>query len=117
TSMLGLASYGIYTVVFYIAAVIELPRRAITQIISPIIAKAFTNDDLREIGDIYRKTAINQLLIGMLLFLGIICNLDNIFHFVPNREIFEAGKNVVLIIGLGKLADMAAGANGEIIIM
>lgn len=117
TSMLGLASYGIYTIVFYIAAVIELPRRAITQIISPLIAKAFTSNNLDEIGNIYRKTSINQLLIGLLLFIGIISNLDNIFYFVPNREVFEVGKTVVLIIGLGKLIDMAAGANGEIIIM
>ncbi len=117
TSMLGLASYGIYTIVFYIATVIELPRRAITQIISPVIAKAFTQNNLKEIGSIYKKTSINQLLIGMLLLLGIISNLDNIFYFVPNSATFEAGRNVVLIIGIGKLIDMGAGANGEIIIM
>lgn len=117
TSMLGLEATGIYTTVFYIAVVIEIPRRIITQLATPILSGAFQHNRQEEIKNIYQKTSINQLCIGLLLFLGIWANIDNLFYFIPNRHIYEAGKLVVLIIGLGKLVDMVAGANSELIAM
>lgn len=117
TAMLGLAENGIYVVVFYIAVVIEIPRRAMAQIANPLIAHAFGHNNMMDINIIYRKSAINMLIIGLLLYMGIVANLDNIFDIMPNGEIYEAGKIVVIAIGLGKLMDMAAGVNGEIIVM
>jgi O-antigen/teichoic acid export membrane protein len=117
TTLLGLTENGIYTTVFYIAAVVELPKRAIVQITTPLISRAFEENNLQEIKILYRKSSLNQLIIGALIFIGIWANLENIFSFIPNREVFELGKAVVLIIGFGKLIDMTAGINGEIIIM
>lgn len=117
TSMLGLTEAGIYTTVFYIASVVEMPKRAIVQISAPVIAKAFEESNIMEISNIYRQSSLNQLIIGSLIYIGIWANVENIFHFIPNREVFELGKSVVLIIGLAKLIDMSAGVNGEIIVM
>ncbi len=117
TSMMGLDATGIYTTAFYIAVLIELPKRAVAQIGMPIISKAFKNNDLKEIKTIYTKSSINNLIIGSLLFIGIWINLDSIYVLIPNSEVYELGKWVVLIIGAGKLVDMVAGLNGEIIVM
>ena len=117
TSMMGLSATGIYTTAFYIAVLIELPKRAVAQIGMPIISKAYKNNDLEEIKTIYAKSSINNLIIGSLLFIGIWINLDNIYAIIPNSEIYALGKWVVLIIGGGKLLDMVAGLNGEIIVM
>ena len=67
TSMLGLSATGIYTTMFNIAVVIEVPMAAIAQISQPIIAKSFATNDLETIAVIYRKSSINQQLIGSLL--------------------------------------------------
>ena len=117
TSMLGLFANGIYTTMFNIALVIEVPMTAISQISLPIIAKSFAADDLENIGVIYKKSSINQQLIGSLLFIGIWANLSNLFAIMPNGDTFREGYWVVVLIGLSKVVDMTSGANNEIINM
>jgi len=117
TSLLSTYSNGIYTTAFYMAVVIEIPRRMIAQISTPLIARNLEKENYEEVGLIYGKTAINQLIIGALLFIGLWANLDSIYTFVPNNEVYVLGKWVVVIIGIAKLIDMGAGLNGEIIIL
>lgn len=114
--LLGLAPVAIYTTAYYMATVIEIPKRAMTQVASPLISRGFEKGDMNEIQTIYRKTALNQFIIGTLLLLGILANIDSIFHFMPKGEIYSAGKWVVLIVGAGKLVDMLFGPSSEIIV-
>ncbi|MGE5400255.1 MAG: polysaccharide biosynthesis C-terminal domain-containing protein [Ignavibacteriales bacterium] len=111
----GLKSTGIYTIALYIALVLEIPRRSMSQVVVPLVAEASKNRELGKIEELYKKSSINQLIIGGLLFLVIWCNIDNIFKFIPHGSTFALGKWVVFYIGLGKLFDMATGINAEII--
>jgi O-antigen/teichoic acid export membrane protein len=115
--LLGFASNAIYTTAFYMATVIEIPKRAILQTTMPLISEAFERNDFKEIDNIYKKVSLNQLIIGSLLLIGVWANLDNIFALVPKGEVFEAGAFVVLLIGLGKLIDMFFGPSSEIIVL
>jgi Na+-driven multidrug efflux pump len=117
TSMLGLTANAVYTTAFYMATVIEIPKRALSQVAMPLISRAFEKNDMKDIQQIYQKTAINQLIIGALILIGIYANLDSIFQLMPKREIYEAGKWVVIVVGLGKLIDMAFGPSSEIIVL
>jgi len=117
TGLLGLDKNGIYSTAFFMAVVVEIPRRAISQLSSPLISRAFHDEDVQEIDHIYKRTSINLLIAGSLVFALIYVNLDNIFYLIPNWQRFESGKIVVVIIGLAKLIDMASGVNTEIIIM
>ncbi|MEQ8810822.1 MAG: oligosaccharide flippase family protein [Imperialibacter sp.] len=117
SGMIGLSWNGIYTTAFYIAVVIEMPRRALTQITTPLISRAFDKHDMVEINKLYKKVSINQMIAGSLLYIGIAANLNSIFALVPNNEAFIQGITVVNIIGLGKLLDMTFSLNGEIIVM
>jgi len=116
SSMLGLAKNGIYVTAFYMGLIIELPRRALNQITTPLLAKGFEENNHQEVQSLYKKTSLNQGLIGSLLMLGVLVNLDNIFLLMPQTEIYSAGKYVVIFIALAKLIDMIAGQNGEIIL-
>ena len=111
----GLGSAGIYTIAFFIAAVIEIPKRSISQVVIPIVSQANKDGDILKLKELYQKTSLNQLIVGGLIFLGIWCNIDNIFKFIPNGEIYSPGKWVVFYIGLSKLFDMATGVNQEIV--
>jgi O-antigen/teichoic acid export membrane protein len=117
TGLAGLASNAIYTTAFYMATVIEIPKRAITQSAATLIAKAFDQNDMDQIKSIYRKAALNQFIVGGLLMIGIWANLDNLFQLMPKGDIFQAGTYVVIWIGLAKLLDMSFGPNGEIIVL
>lgn len=115
--LLGLAANGIYTTAFYMATVIEIPKRALAQITMPLIARAFEKKDFADILNLYRKTALNQLIIGVLLLIGVWANLDTIFALMPKGSAYGAGKYVVLLVGGGKLVDMFFGPSSEIIVL
>ncbi len=112
-AMSGLADTAIYFVAFSIGAVILVPTRAITRIAYPLINDAWAKGDLDYVSAIYKKTAINQLLPGIIIFLCIWTNIDTVLGFLPAE--YAAGKYVILFIGLSKLFDVATGANGGVI--
>ncbi len=114
-AMLGLSDTGIYSISFLIGAVIEQPKRAVLQTLSPTVAKARKDGDLRKIDRLYKKGSINNLLLGGLLFLGVWMNLDDLFRMMPKGELFKDGKLVVLIIGLSKLTGITIGMANEIL--
>lgn len=116
SSMIGLNANAIYTIGFSIAVVIEMPRRAISQVVMPIISEKFALNQLEDINALYKKIAIHQFLLCLLIFLLIWVNIDSLYHYVPNREIYKAGKWIVLLIGLGKLSDVIFSVNAEIIV-
>ncbi len=116
SALAGLAKTGIYSVAFFLGLAIELPRRSISQITTPLIARAWAKQDLATIRTIYQKASLNQTVAGLLFFLGIWCNIDAIFSLIPNGSVYMAGKYVVLFIALGKLVNMMAGNNSEIIV-
>lgn len=113
----GLSFNAIYTTAFYMATVIEIPKRAITQSATTLLAKAFEENNIDEVKRIYQKTSLNQTLIGSLLLIGVWVNLANIFALMPNGNFYEAGTHVVLLVGGTKLADMLFGPSSEIIIL
>lgn len=116
SSMISLEANAIYTIAFSMALVIELPRRAISQVVMPVVADHFTKNELQQINQLYQQVSNRQFYFCLLLFIGIWSNIDGLYHFIPNREIYESGKWVVFLIGLGKLFDVAFSINGEILV-
>ena len=110
---LKIENIAFYTIAFYMASLIQIPARSILQIVTPLLSKAWVENDANEIFNLYRKTALNQMMIGLLLFIGIWMNLDDILLFVS--EEYGGIKMVFFYIGLAKLLDVSTGANGTII--
>lgn len=113
SNMIGLTENGIYTTAYFFGIFLSVPSRGIRRVASVVSAEAWKNNDLQTIQDIYYKSALNQFLFGAYLFLGVWLNVDYVFQFIPPA--FEAGKYVILFIGLGQLIEMATGVNAEII--
>jgi len=112
TSIINLDANGIYSTMMMFGTVIFTPTTHISRIGGAIIAEAWKNNDLKTIKDVYEKSCLTLLIIGSFLFIGIVTNLHNVFEILPA---YEAGKWVVIWIGLGKLFDMATGLNGLIL--
>lgn len=108
----GLAQTGIYTITFFFGALVLIPSRSMAKISSVIIADAFKRKDLKEVDSIYKKSSINLGIVGMLIFIGLWGNLDNIFLIIG--EDFRAGQWVVLLIGFANLLDMLMGISSQI---
>jgi O-antigen/teichoic acid export membrane protein len=111
----GLQQNAIFNIALNIGLVIAIPRNSIASISGPILAESWSNNDHQNISNIYSKSALNLLIIGVFLFLGIWCNIDSIFQIIPNASIYSSGKLAVLLVGLYSVIDMATGLNSEIL--
>jgi len=110
---LGLSATGIYATTFYFGVLIGIPARPLLKISSTVIAESWKKNDLDNIDVVYTKSCINQLIIGLLLFLGIWLNIHNVFKILPAE--YEAGKYVILFIALTYLFEMMTGASTAVI--
>jgi O-antigen/teichoic acid export membrane protein len=112
--MLGLSDAGIYTVTFYFGTLILIPLRTMGKISSVIISDAWKKNDLETISSIYRKSSLSLSVVGLLLFIGIWGNIDNVFHIINDE--YLPGKMVIFYIGLANLCDIFLGVSSHIIV-
>ncbi len=110
---LGLSATGIYATNFYFATLIIVPSRALLKISVTIIADSWKKSDLKNISVIYQKSVINQGIISMLIFIGLLINIHNIYRILP--QTYEAGKWVILFVALANLTTMSSGVSATII--
>lgn len=113
-SMTGLEWTAVYAIAFYMGSVITVPQRAIEKIAAPVFSELIRERKWLQVNELYRKTALNQLLSGFLIFGMIWMISDLLYSMMP--EIYAGGKWVLLIIGFGKLIEMGTGANGIILL-
>ncbi|MDR3246335.1 MAG: polysaccharide biosynthesis C-terminal domain-containing protein [Prevotellaceae bacterium] len=112
---MGLEYAGIYTIVTYIVAVIDIPSRSIGSISSPIASEAMKSGDLKRANKLYQTVSLHQLLTGGFLFVLIWINIDNIFKIMPNGDTYSAGKWVFLFLGISRLVTLALSFGGALI--
>ena len=114
-SIKDLKSAGVYSIAYFIGTVVEVPKRSIAAISTPILSKALKENDYKTVEELYKKSSLTQLLAGSVIFVLVWINIDDLFNLIPNSEEYREGKYVILFIGLAKLIDMVTGINGEII--
>lgn len=99
----GLYSAGIYSIVIYMAEIVNMPSRNITPISTPLAAEAMKNGNIAMAQKLYRQVSVHQMLASTVLLMIVWINLDSIFAIIPNGEKFAAGKWAVLFLGLSKV--------------
>lgn len=112
-SMGGLPKVATFTIGRYLAELVQAPYRAFAAISAPIISDAWRRKDYKLLDSIYKKTSLNQLLAGILVFGVLWINLDWILHWLGKE--FEEAKPVFLVLGLTRVIDLGAGLNAEIL--
>jgi O-antigen/teichoic acid export membrane protein len=110
-----LADVAVYSIGFYLATFIEVPKRTILQVATPIISNHLKNENYTELESLNKKNGTNQLLISGALFFFIWLNIDNLYEIMPKGEYYSKGKWVVFFIGLSKLIDAVGCGNSPII--
>lgn len=113
SSLIGLDDVAIYAVALYVATVIGIPKRSVQKISYPIIADSFKTNDMENVISIYKKSSLNQLLFGMLIYIGVWANMDNLYQLMPEQ--YAKGSVVILLIGAANLFDLSAGSNRAIL--
>jgi O-antigen/teichoic acid export membrane protein len=110
---LDIKEIAYYSVAGFIATVIAVPSRAMHQITYPITAKLMMQGKHDELNDLYKKTSITLQIVGGLVYIGILVNINQIYLLIP--ENYRGGVFVVFTIGLSKYFDLILGNNNAII--
>ena len=103
-----------YAVAVFIATVVEIPGRAMFQIINPLVAKALNEENFIELKNLYSQSSENLLIVCGLFFLLINLNIDSFYMLLNNQEYSNASL-VVLIISSAKLIQMSFGCGPAIL--
>ncbi|MCJ8166366.1 polysaccharide biosynthesis C-terminal domain-containing protein [Pontibacter sp. E15-1] len=112
-SSYSLSDNGIYTTAFFMTSAILVPARSILKIAYPQVADFWKDANMGGMECLYKNVTMVNLIVGLLLFIGIWANIDNIYSFMPDS--YRAGKYVVLFLSVARIVDLATSLNGVIL--
>ena len=111
---LGLSDAGIYAITFFFGAIILVPIRTMGKISSVIISDSWKIDDTKTVFNIYQKSTLSLGVIGVLLFVGIVGNIDNVMFIIGKN--YESGRYVIILIALANLFDVFQGVSPHVLV-
>ncbi len=112
-SIVGLQSTTVYMVADYISTLLQVPARSLTGIISPLMSIAWKEKDMVQIKTLYQKTAINQLIAGLIIFGLIWSNIDLVLNFLGDDYVYA--KTLIVVLAASRLLDLGFGPNNELL--
>jgi O-antigen/teichoic acid export membrane protein len=115
-TMISPTATGVYGIASIMANLINRPHVAISTIAAPIMMKAWQQGNREEIARIYRKSAVNGLAPGILIFLLIWLNLGNVYQIMPNSEVIAENRTAIFLLGMAFIVNLATGVNSEVMI-
>lgn len=110
----AISQTAFYAVAVFIATVVEIPGRALFQIVNPLVAKALNTDNFTELRKLYKESSLNLLIISGLFFLLINLNIVPFYELMDNPS-YGTAVRVVLMISLSKLILMSFGCGPAIL--
>jgi O-antigen/teichoic acid export membrane protein len=111
----GLTAVGIFTLAQFVASLVQAPQRAVAAATVGPLSRAWKEKDYGRIRRIYQRSAINQLIFSLGIFVLIWINYRDgitVFHLKPA---YLAGQSVFFFIGLSRVVDLGTGVNAQII--
>ena len=111
----GLANVAVFTTGQFIASLIMAPQRAVAATATGALSHAWRDKDHGRIGRIYQRSAINQLIFAVWMYILIAINFRDAILFFGLPPIYLHAETVFLIIGINRVIDMGTGLNTQII--
>lgn len=109
----GLADAAIFTIATYLITVMDVPQRSMVSAAIPQIAQAWKDKDLAKLDRLYKKTALNLLVIAAGILGVVILNIPAFIHVLGPT--YANMSILMLILGLSKLIDLGTGMNAHIL--
>ena len=100
---LGLAVAGINTIAVYIANMVEIPYRSLSAISRPHISQGMKDDNIQEVNKLIKSVSLHQFIASCFILFVIWINIDLIYNLIPNGNVYDEAKFVVLILSVVKI--------------
>lgn len=109
----GLKSGGIYATTILFGSLVSIPSRTVKKITSALVAECWVENNEAKIAEIYKKSAVSLYIIGILLFIGIWANVDNILKILPPE--YAAGKWAIFWACITNVMEMLTAAASSVL--
>lgn len=109
----GVEAVAVYFVAGSILSIYQIPYRAMGSASTPMLNKAYESKNHTEVEDMFSRAGVNILIVTMGMAAVIIPNLQNAVLLLGEQ--YKSIALVVLILMVGRTADMAAGLNNEML--
>ncbi len=113
-ALLSWGEVGIYTVFYFVSTVIPMAHEGMGRIVSPMIAEYWQKGQPGEVAGLYRRMALNNWVPAVLVFIGIVANLENAVLLLG--EEYRPGTMVAIFLGLAQLGHVVNGYNGMVLV-
>jgi O-antigen/teichoic acid export membrane protein len=114
-SKINLDAVGIFGFAAYMIALLQAPFRSIVAVTVPILSRAWTQKDHKEISRIYKRSSINLLSFSLVIFFCIWLNYNQAIHYFNLNIKYLDARWVFFLLGLVTIIEMGTGVNGQII--
>lgn len=105
--LLSIENVAFYSVAIYIATVIGVPARSMSQITGPITAKLLNEKNTKELEVLYKKSSLNLFIVSGFIFLLIVLNINQLYFLIKPE--YSVAVYVVFIVSIAKLSDNVIG--------
>ena len=111
----GLIPVAVFTFGQLAASFVMAPQRGVAAAAVGHLAQAWKDKDHERIRRIYHRSAVNQLIIALAVYVLIAINFRDGVLFFGLKPDYLGGEIVFLLIGLNRVIDMGTGLNTQII--
>lgn len=112
---LGLAVAGINTIAVYIASIVEIPYRSLAAISRPHISQGMKDNNLLEVNNMTKNVSLHQFMASMFIFFLIWINIDLVYSLIPNGNVYDEAKFVVLILSVVKIINTSLNVGATVL--
>jgi O-antigen/teichoic acid export membrane protein len=112
----GFEAVAVYSVATLAISMLRNPTRVIGIAATPAFTKSYNEGNLKELKDLFTRSAINMQVIGVGMFALVYLNIDNIQAVMAMiQQGYGQIKLLIMILMLGQLVEMVTGLNFELI--
>ncbi len=112
-ALINFTANGIYAIYYFISTIIIMPHMAVSQIAMPLFSEYWKNNDLAEIKALFQRTALANYAVALLLYIGILANLDNAILLIGEQ--IRPARSVAIWLGAAQLIHVIHGYNGNLL--
>ena len=109
----GLADAAVFTIATYLITLMDVPQRSVIAAATPHISQAWKDRNMEKLERIYKKTALNLLIIASGILGLVLINNQLIVLWLGSR--YELLPTLMLLLGISKLIDLGTGLNSQIL--
>lgn len=111
----GLVDTAVFVIATYLVTIIDVPQRSVISATATQIAIAWRERDTPRIERLYRKTALNLLIIAIGILAVLLLNTGSLVKFLGDT--YAPVTVLIIILGFSRLIDLGTGLNSQILLL